>query len=170
MLQEGRKFGKADSTLADFQMFVFDAMVVVQMNMLQAWPKGLNAGLNTAIDVGMPGIQGAHHGRMSDRLDEPEMIGKRGNDLVWMQLYVFNADPYAAIAGDGGASSQGIDGKLEGFLAQGLLRDGGMVRRWDDLTHVRHHHITPQFGCKADCRLQLLDEALAPRGHRAPQN
>jgi hypothetical protein len=84
-------------------------------------------------------------------------------------LYVFNADPYAAIAGDGSASSQGIDSQLEGFLAQGLLRDGGMVRRWDDLAHVRHHHITPQFGCEADCRLQLLDEALAQRGIVRPK-
>ena len=66
-----RKFGKADGALADLEMFVLVAMVVMQMNVLQAWPKSLDAGLNAAIDMGMPGIQSAHHGGMSDRVDEP---------------------------------------------------------------------------------------------------
>ena len=117
MLQEWRKFGKPDGALADFQMFVLLTVVVMQMNMLQTWPKGLNAGLNAAVDMGMPGIQRAHHGGMSDRIDEPEMIGERGDDLGGTQLYVFDADAYPAIAGYGGTSRQGIDGKLEGFLA-----------------------------------------------------
>src|SRR5215510_4919167 len=53
MLQEWRKFGKADSTLADLEMFVLVAVVVMQMNMLEAWPKGLNAGLNATTNVGV---------------------------------------------------------------------------------------------------------------------
>jgi hypothetical protein len=71
MLQEWRKFGKADSALADLEMFVLIAVVVMQMNMLEAWPKGLNAGLNATIDVGVSSIQSAHYGGMADGVDEP---------------------------------------------------------------------------------------------------
>ena len=71
MLQEWRKFGKADGALADLEMFVLLTVVVMQMNMLQAWTKGLNAGLNAAINVGMPSIQSAHYGVMADGVDKP---------------------------------------------------------------------------------------------------
>ena len=71
MLQEGRKFSKADGALVDLEMFVLVAVVVMQMNMLETWPKSLNASLNAAIDVGVSSIQSAHHGRMADRVDEP---------------------------------------------------------------------------------------------------
>jgi hypothetical protein len=143
LLQEWRKFGKADGALADFEMFVLLPVVIVQMNMLQAWSERLNAGLNAAIDVCVSSVQRAHHGGMADRIDESEMIDERGNDLGRTQLYVFNTDTDPAITGNGGASSQGIDSKLEGFLAQGLLRSRRLMRWRDDLAHVRDHHIAP---------------------------
>src|SRR6266850_1654114 len=97
------------------------------------------------------------------------MVGERGNDLSRTQLYVFNADAYPAIARHRRTSSQGIDGKLEGFLAQGLRRRSGMVRWRDDLAHVCHDHIAPQVGGEADSRLQLLHEAPTQGGVVCPK-
>jgi hypothetical protein len=71
MLQEGRKFSKADGALPTSRCSSFHRGYPAQMNMLQAWTKGLNVGLNAAINVGMPSIQSAHYGVMADRVDKP---------------------------------------------------------------------------------------------------
>ena len=112
MVQKRGKFGEANGALADFEMFILVAVVIMQMNVLQAWPKRLDTGLNTAIHMGMAGIQRTHHGGMSDAVDKSQMIAKGGNDLSGAQLYVFNADPYTASGGHGGTLSKGIKRKL----------------------------------------------------------
>ena len=43
-------------SLSDFEMFVLFPMIVVEVNVLEPRAKGVDAGLNAAVDVGMPGI------------------------------------------------------------------------------------------------------------------
>ena len=81
MLQKRGDFGETNGALADFEVLVLVAMVIMQMNVLQAWPESLDTGLNAAIDMGMAGIQRAHYSGMSDAVDKSQMFAKGGNHL-----------------------------------------------------------------------------------------
>src|SRR5688500_10214208 len=104
LLQKARKFRKSDSSLADLEVFVFLAAIVMQVNVLQTRAKSLDTGLDAAVDIGMTRIQGADHRGLSNAVDQPEMIGERGEHLVGAQLHVFHADTYPTVGGHRGTA------------------------------------------------------------------